>query len=185
MSHRDDPAPDIDRHRGDAAPTILVCNNGHILEATLASATDLPRDCPLCAALLIAACPGCREPILGVPVPARGSSADDFRSGPVPFAAPRYCHCCGRPFPWTERVVSAVRAAIRQIGALDAHERDQLRRSIDHIIHETPQTRLAVLRINAVLSRIGGESASALRELILSIAGDGVKQHLVQANPLP
>jgi hypothetical protein len=77
-------------------------------------------------------------------------------------------------------VVSAVRAAIRQVGALDAHERDQLRRSIDHIIHETPQTRLAVLRINAVLAKIGGESATVLRELIVSIAGDGVKQHLVQ-----
>jgi hypothetical protein len=77
-------------------------------------------------------------------------------------------------------VASAARAAIRELEALDPHERDQLRRSIDHIIHETPQTRLAVLRINAALSRIGGEAASTLRELLVSIASEGVKKQLMR-----
>ncbi len=71
--------------------------------------------------------------------------------------------------------------AIRQVGALDHYERDQLRRCVDHLIHETPQTRLAVLRVNAALSRIGGEAAIALRELFISIASENVKQQLLDA----
>lgn len=71
--------------------------------------------------------------------------------------------------------MSAVRSMIREITTLDQFERDQLRRSIDHIVRETPQTRLAVLRINAALSRVGGETAASLRELLVSIASAGVK----------
>jgi hypothetical protein len=79
-------------------------------------------------------------------------------------------------------VVSAVRAAIRQVGALNAYERDQLRRSIDHVIHETPETRLALLRINAALSRLDRETAGALREHLVSIASEGVKRQLASAD---
>lgn len=75
-------------------------------------------------------------------------------------------------------MLSAVRAVIREIALLDQYERDQLRRSVDHIVHETPQTRFAVLRINAMLSRVGGETAATLRDLLVSIASEGVKQQL-------
>ena len=75
--------------------------------------------------------------------------------------------------------MSAVRMVIREMAALDLHERDQLRRSIDHIIRQTPQTPQAVRQINDALSRIGGESAQALRELFLSIASADVKAQLV------
>jgi len=82
-------------------------------------------------------------------------------------------------------VLSAVRSAIREIAALDHYERDQLRRSIDHIVHETPQTRLAVLRINATLARVGGETAASLRALIVSIASAGVRPLLQSENAAP
>jgi hypothetical protein len=74
--------------------------------------------------------------------------------------------------------MSAVRMVIREMAALDLHERDQLRRSIDHIIRQTSQTPQAVRRINDALSRLGGESAHALRELFLSIASAEVKAQL-------
>ena len=81
-------------------------------------------------------------------------------------------------------MLSAVRSAIREIAVLDPYERDQLRRSIDHIVHETPQTRLAVVRINATLSRVGGETAASLRGLIISVADAGVKP-LLQTESAP
>jgi hypothetical protein len=155
--------------------TVLVCLNGHLVREP--SPEHAPQ-CPECGAPAILSCPGCREPILGVPPRPREDSGQGFLHASAAATAPRYCHCCGRPFPWTERAVSAVRMAIRQVGALDPYERDQLRRCLDHLIHETPQTRLAVLRVNAALSRVGGETAASLRELFISIASDGVKQQL-------
>jgi hypothetical protein len=76
--------------------------------------------------------------------------------------------------------MSAVRLVIREMAALDLHERHQLRRSIDHIIRQTPQTGQAVRQINDTLSRIGGESAQTLRELFLSIASAEVRAQLVE-----
>jgi hypothetical protein len=76
-------------------------------------------------------------------------------------------------------MMSAVRTVIREVAALDLHERDQLRRSIDHIIRQTPQTPEAVRRINSALARIGGETAETLRGLFLSIASADVREQLV------
>jgi len=153
----------------------LVCRAGHLVGDPYDRPGQESTPCPICGAETFSSCLGCREPIWALsspsppPIGTSGSPADQ----PAP-QLPRYCHCCGRPFPWTERVLSAVRSVIREIAALDPYERDQLRRSIDHIVHETPQTRLAVLRINAALSRVGGETAASLRALIVSIASAGV-----------
>jgi hypothetical protein len=65
--------------------------------------------------------------------------------------------------------------AFRELVDLDRYERDQLRRSLEHITHETPETRAAVERINAALARIGGETAHSLRALFLDIAVESVK----------
>ncbi len=149
---------------------IMVCRSGHLFEGPEPSGGDVP--CPICGTETFTGCPGCREP-LAIPAPPHLAATAVAASH-----LPGFCHCCGRPFPWTERVLSAVRAVIREVTALDAYERDQLRRSIDHIIHETPQTRLAILRINAMLARVGGETANSLRGLLVSVASPGVKQLL-------
>jgi len=159
--------------------TLLVCRNGHVIADAGPYQADTGQICHECAAPAIAACPGCREPILCVPSRPDQEPGSEVPSTGVPISfAPRYCHCCGRPFPWTERVMSAVRTAIRELTALNPYERDQLRRSIDHIIRDTPQTRSAVLRINTVLARIEDKAAASLRELFESIASDGVKKQL-------
>lgn len=180
MAAEDESPAGVHSHSKHAGGTVSVCLAGHLVPAPGPDAAMGAEPlCPQCSAGIIAACPGCREPILGVPASARpGSGLSDLLPGTQPVLPPRYCHCCGRPFPWTERVVSAVRMAIRQLGALDAFERDQLRRSVDHIIHETPHTRLALVRIHAALARIGGETAEQLRELLMSVASEGVRQQL-------
>lgn len=159
---------------------VLVCLEGHLVsDAPAPGSAAVERLCPQCAVPVIAECPGCREPILGVPGSAyRLPGLGGVEPGARPLLPPRYCHCCGRPFPWTERVVSAVRTAIRELRMLDAFERDQLRRSLDHIIHETPQTGAALVRINAALTRIGGETADRLRELLMSVATESVRTQL-------
>src|SRR5258706_2327629 len=176
MTAHDDSQARGQRQAAAGDETVLVCLNGHLVREP---APEHARKCPECGAPAILSCPGCHEPILGVPPrPREDSDREGFLHAPAAATAPRYCHCCGRPFPWTEQAVSAVRLAIRQVGALDPSEPDQLPPCIEHIIHETPQSHLAVLRVNAALSRVGGETAVSLRELFISIASDGVKQQL-------
>ena len=158
----------------------LVCLGGHLINDRVRGDPSRNHEqCPTCGSEAISTCPGCREPVPGFHYDQGNDPASSHPRGRTLSAPPRYCPACGRPFPWTERVMSAVRMVIREMAALDGYERDQLRRSIDHIIRQTPQTAQAVRQINDALSRIGGESAQALRELFMSIASAEVKAQLV------
>lgn len=158
----------------------LACRNGHLVNDR--SRGEPSRNapwCSICGSETIAACPGCREPIPGFYYDKREPFEPSDAPGGRPLAQlPQYCHACGRPLPWTERAMSAARSLIRELAGLDPYERDQLRRSIDDIIRETPRTPVAVLRIQAALSRVGGDSAKTLRELLISVASEAVKQQL-------
>jgi hypothetical protein len=148
----------------------LICTNGHLVNDRSRGMPSLNAACcSICGAQPISACTGCREPIPGYYYRESGRPLERI---------PQYCHACGRPLPWTERSMSAARALIRELAALDPYERDQLRRSIDDIIRETPKTPLAIVRINQVLTRVGGEQARALREILISVASEPVKQRL-------
>ena len=162
---------------GGRAGAASYCMVGHLVlaEPGESPARD-PIRCPTCDALTISRCPGCQEPIPGLDGPGGGAGAAPGGAAvPRSPKPPQYCLACGRPFPWTEQVISAVRMAFRELVDLDRYERDQLRRSLEHITHETPETRAAVERINAALARIGGETAHSLRALFLDIAVESVK----------
>jgi hypothetical protein len=148
----------------------LICTNGHLVNDRSRGMPSLNAACcSICGAHAISSCTGCREPIPGYLYQEPGRPLKRI---------PQYCHACGRPLPWTERSMSAARALIRELAALDSYERDQLRRSIDDIIRETPKTPLAIVQINKVLARLGGEQAQALREILISVASEPVKQRL-------
>ena len=168
--------------RSEVWDVALACRNGHLINDR--SRGDPDRNvpwCSTCGSETISACPGCREPIPGFYYDKRESFvASEPPSGRALSQVPQYCHACGRPFPWTERAMSAARSLIRELAGLDPYERDQLRRSIDDIIRETPRTPVAVLRIQAALTRIGGDTARALRDLLISVASEAVKRQLAE-----
>ena len=165
----------------------LVCTNGHLINDRSRGNPSLNATaCSICGAHAISACLGCREPIPGYLYQAHDRpELSGVPSGRPLGRIPQYCHACGRPLPWTERTMSAARALIRELAVLEPFERDQLRRSIDDITRETPQTSVAVLRIRRVLERIGGEHAEALRELLVSVASESVKQRLLDRPERP
>ena len=176
-SPRHDAAAPAARLSWDAA---LVCINGHIVNDRMHSAPARNADhCPVCSADTVSHCPGCREPLTGALLSAApdGSAAGVLQLTRIP----RFCTACGRPFPWTERTLSAARAVIRELAALEPHVRRRLRQSLDHIIRETPQTWTAVQCINDTLAQLGVEEATTLRALIVGVAADTIRPRLVGA----
>lgn len=176
-----DPAAEFEAIEAGSRESYRYCLNGHLI--TLRSGAGPSQEsapCHRCGARTIATCPGCREPILGLDTAGNLLAGTGLPSGRPLSKPPQYCHCCGRPLPWTEKVMSAVRIAIRDLAALDRAERDQLRRSIEHIVHTTAQTRLAVVRINAALSRLDEPVAGSLRAMFLTIASEEARQLLLK-----
>ena len=77
-----------------------ACENGHIITSTATSDPhELRKRCPECGAATLTKCPGCNTDIQGyqhVPNVAY----------PGPSSPPAFCHECGEPYPWADKMSS-------------------------------------------------------------------------------
>lgn len=60
--------------------------------------------------------------------------------------------------------------------ALSEEDADDLVVSAKEIICETPKTKVAALKFKKILSRAGGETASAVRDLFVDIVAETAKR---------
>ena len=82
--------------------TMLVCKNGHVITDSLrASPSSARKHCDRCGAEAISTCQSC-----GASIPGMTHYQDVVALTGLP-PAPKYCHNCGKPFPWTVTGVAA------------------------------------------------------------------------------
>jgi len=121
-----------------------VCLNGHpITEFARSQPEHNQKFCGTCGAETIDKCPSCGHFIRGFyHIPGVVSMSD--------FAAPAFCYNCGKPYPWTETRIKAVKDLIAEAEKLKPEERESLSKSIDDLVRDTPRTQLAVMRFQEV-----------------------------------
>src|SRR5687768_857379 len=102
--------------------TAQICLNGHVITDSFRSYPQFARKhCNKCGAPTVTQCSQCRTEIQG-----------DYKSEAVVFVtgrimmAPRFCHECGKPYPWTAAKVEAVKALADEIQELNEGERSML-----------------------------------------------------------
>jgi hypothetical protein len=61
---------------------------------------------------------------------------------------------------------------------LSLEEKAQLRKSLDDLIRDTPQTQVAAMRFKQLMVKAGTATASAFRELLIDIASEAAKKAL-------
>lgn len=144
----------------------LICKNGHVVNASAKSSPELNVEhCKRCGAPTIRKCPKCGTDIQGY-YQARGWVNT---SG---YSAPKFCHECGNPYPWTEEKMKAAKELTKEIDDLSEEERTLIEKSIDDIVKDTPRTKVATTKFKKIMSRAGSTVASELRELIVDIASE-------------
>lgn len=149
--------------------TALVCPNGHVTTSILElSPEDDQPYCSECGKETIRACPSCGAPIHGSP----GGSVV------VGYDLPKYCHGCGAPYPWTAAALAAGHELAEILEGLAPAERQTLVASFDDLTRDTPRTAVAVLRTKALLGRLTREGATALRQILMTVATDEVKRQM-------
>jgi hypothetical protein len=94
------------------------------------------------------------------------------------MAAPRFCHECGQPYPWTEAKLAAAQELADELEGLTSEEREKLKASVVELTRDTAQTELAVVRYKKIIKKVGGAGGAALNKIVVGVATEAAKKLL-------
>jgi len=150
-----------------------ICMNGHVITPLLKTHPIYSQKyCSQCGALTITTCPKCNKEI-------RGSyyTSLSIRNSESSYKKPNFCHNCGTPYPWTASKLKSAHDLSDELENLTPDERDLLKKTLDDIVSDTPQTTVSALRFKKLAAKAGSTAASALLEdIIVDIASEAAKK---------
>jgi hypothetical protein len=153
--------------------TAQICLNGHIISSGIESSRQGMQElCDICGKRTIIECPECKSNIRGK---YKKPNTDDFSD----FDAPKFCSACGKPFPWTESKLDAIRELIDIEDKLDNKDKGILKNSLDDIITENPKTQLAATKFKLIMAKVGKERGKILYDIIVDVASETAKKTLL------
>ncbi len=157
---------------GDWYDTAQICINGHVVTSSIISSPDIGQKfCKKCGAPTITNCQECNTSIRG------------FRhlKGVIYFPdyeLSSYCPDCGKPYPWTEAKLKAAQELSDELDNLSPEEREMLKKSLDDIVRDTPQTTVAVNRFKKLVAKAGKPAADAFRDILVDVLSEAVKKSI-------
>ena len=153
-----------------------ICNNGHIITSRFASRPESRKKfCDKCGAATITNCQNCNSPIRGYSRPIIDDSGG-LVMGFSLSAPPSFCPDCGKPFPWTEAKLKSAQELSDELDNLSPEERDMLKKSLDDIVRETPQTTVAATRFKKLVAKAGKVAAEGFKDILLDIVSETAKK---------
>jgi hypothetical protein len=152
--------------------TAQICLNGHEVNSCSASQPEFNADfCKDWGARTIRSCLSCSAAIRGyfhVPGVLSAGGLD----------VPAHCHACGKPYPWTDAKIQAAKELSDELSELNEEEREQLKKSIDDIVADTPRTPLAATRFKRLAGKAGIGALEAFKSILTSVLTEGAKKIL-------
>lgn len=67
---------------------------------------------------------------------------------------------------------------VRELDGLSTEEQQNLSKSLDDLVKETPQTQVAVTRFKKMLTKVRGMAAEGLKKILIEVATEAVKKQL-------
>ena len=125
--------------------------------------------CPKCGEKTILSCQSCNARIKG----------DYYVEGVIGFSrfhVPSFCDNCGAPYPWTERSKTAAYNLIHFSDTLTLDEKHELNNSINDLLKDLPNSKLAELKFKKYAAKAGKEVANGLRDLLIDLVSETAKK---------
>ena len=147
-----------------------ICENGHVVNSMAHDDPASNQDhCDKCGAPTIMACPSCQTEI-------RGYYHVPGVFGGFNYAAPAFCHKCGKPFPWTAAGLRAAEDLADELDGLTSDDRESLKKSLHDLVRETPRTRVAETRFKTIMQKVGKDGCESMRSLLTDIVSEVVRK---------
>ena len=153
-----------------------ICNNGHIITSRFASRPESRKKfCDKCGAATITNCQNCNSPIRGYSRPIIDDSGG-LVMGSSLSAPPIFCPDCGEPYPWTEAKLRSAHELADLLEDLSPEEREILKRSLDDIVLDTPQTSVAATRFKKIIAKTGPVVADGFKKILVDVLSETAKK---------
>lgn len=147
-----------------------ICLNGHVINSCAHNYPEHNQKfCDKCGKSTIINCPNCNTHI-------RGHYHETGIIGGFHFTAPSFCYQCGKPYPWTEKAISAAKEMAELMEGLSDPEKEEYRKNVQDIILETPQTKIAAYKIVQILKKVGSKTAEIAKDLLVDFASETAKK---------
>jgi len=168
--------------------TAQICTNGHMGNWMSISKPENNRKfCEKCGARNITNCPNCNVPIRGYYHKGRFTLEEHNRRmlevlNPPPktildyTTLPSFCPECGKPYPWTEAKLKAAQDLADEVDNLSPEERSLLKKSLDDIVRDTPQTTVAATRFKRLVAKAGQVAADSFRDILVDVLSETAKK---------
>lgn len=144
-----------------------ICRNGHVISKYDANAQ---KHCSICGAEIRSCCSSCNAPIRGLP------ELNALYLGDRPYTRPNYCHECGSPYPWIEKVIDSAIELIALDIDLDDTTREIIKNSIPDLLVDSPITPVAVAKYKFGISKASQLIKDSCYNLLVDVLSETAKK---------
>lgn len=145
-----------------------ICLNGHIASDSQANYRNF---CKTCGEPTISFCQKCNEHIQGYYyVPGFIGSID--------YTVPNYCHHCGKPYPWTEKLLNNAVELVSLDEKLSREQKEIIKNAIPDLIIESPTTPVAQAKYKKYILNSASYVQDGLKNLLIDVVSETVKKSL-------
>ena len=152
--------------------TAKICLSGHMITANLERDNNNDKFCNQCGEPTITSCQYCNNPI-------RGSY---HKPGVITMPAPpvpAYCPNCGKPYPWTERLLHEAEEIVSMAYTISEEDIAALRKYMPDLLVEKPSTISSTLKVSQLLEKAGPKITKAF----MSKLGDTIVAKAIEFLP--
>ena len=155
--------------------TAQICTNGHVINSCSVSIPYHNKNfCDRCGAPTLTNCQNCNALIKGY-YHQSNVTALIYHTD---LMLPSFCPDCGRSYPWTEARLKAAKELSDELDNLSLEERETLKKSLDDIVRDTPQTTVAVNRFKRLIAKAGKPAADAFRDILVDVLSEAIKKSI-------
>ena len=171
--------------------TAQICTNGHVINWMSISKPEYNRRfCDKCGAQAITNCQYCNAIIKGYYHKGRltmekyerrirealDAIPDPMLDYNTTLTRPSFCPNCGKPYTWTEAKLKAAQELSDELDNLSPEERSLLKKSLDDIVRDTPQTTVAATRFKRLVAKAGKPAADAFKDILVDVLSETAKK---------
>jgi hypothetical protein len=151
--------------------TAQICLNGHVITTNIENHKQ--PYCSKCGAETITHCQNCGEHIQG-----RYLIDGVLSLNKSQYIAPWYCHSCGNPYPWTEKILNNATELLSLDEGLDSSAKELIKNAIPNLLVDTPETPISIANYRNGMSKAGQIVKDSMFQLLSNVLSETIKNVL-------